>query len=202
MWKGHPIMGTYTIDQDNNISIHAGEPPVEAGEQFTSERDFAKLSTAWPSSRLVAIWNSFAGVAPFSDLKPVMKFETRNLAIERIYKAVTRLDKAAAPRPEATKAPALKRASAKPKKADKAPKATKLAGKVKARAKSAPAPRPGAVFDRAYKGKSYSLRAVEEGGERVYRLGIKKFDSLTAAAKDVTGYASISGPVFWGKSAK
>jgi len=74
--------------------------------------------------------------------------------------------------------------------------------KPKTRAKAVPAPRPGAVFGRDYKGKSYKLRAVEENGKLAFRLGSKKFDSLTAAAKDVTGYASISGPMFWGKSAK
>ena len=195
-------MAIYTIDQDNNISIHAGESPVDVGEQFTSEKDFARLATKWPSSRLVAIWNSFAGVAPFSDLKPVKKFEARSLAIERIYKAVSRLDKATAPKPDAKITPASQQASAKPKRARSTTQAAKPEGKVKARAKAAPAPRPGAVFEREYRGKSYSLRAVEEGGELVYRLGNKKFDSLTAAAKDVTGYASISGPAFWGKVTK
>lgn len=151
-----------------------------AGERFTSEKEFATLATKWPMSRLVAIWNSFAGVAPFSDLKPVKKFETRNLAIGRICKAATRLDKATAPNSAALK-PA---------------KATSKA------AKPAPAPRPGAVFEREYKGKSYSLRVADEDGGLVYRIGSKKYDSLTAAAKDVTGYASISGPAFWGKGAR
>jgi len=176
--------------------------PVDSGEQFRSEKDFARLATEWPSSRLVAIWNSFAGVAPFSDLKPVKKFEARSLAIERIYKAVSRLDKATAPKLDAKIAPAPQQASAKPKKAHKPPKAAKAEGKVKARAKSALAPRPGTVFEREYKGKNYSLRAVKGGGELVYRLGNKKFDSLTAAAKDVTGYDAISGPAFWRRTTK
>ena len=194
-------MAIYTIDQDNNISIHTGEAPIDAGEQFTSEKDFAKLATEWPSSRLAAIWNSFAGVPPFSDLRPVKKFETRSLAIERIYKAVTRLDKTTAPEPEATKAQTPKQASAKPKSAHTTSKGAKSEDEdqVKTRAKSASAPRPGAVFEREYKGKRYSLRVVEEGGELRYRLGSKKFASFTAAAKDVTGYTSISGPMFWGK---
>ena len=190
MAKGAIVMAIYTIDQDNNICIHAGEPPVDGGDQFSSEKEFAKLATEWPSARLVAIWNSFAGVAPFSDLKPVKKFETRKLAIERIYNAVTRLNEATAP-----SSAALKPAKA-------TPKAAKPEGKLKTHAKAALAARPGVVFEREYKGKSYSLRVADEDGGLVYRIGSKKYESLTAAAKDVTGYASISGPAFWGKSAK
>jgi hypothetical protein len=40
---------------------------------------------------LAEIWNSFAGVAPFDDLKPVNKFTNRDSGVARIWKAVTRL---------------------------------------------------------------------------------------------------------------
>jgi hypothetical protein len=33
----------------------------------------AQLTGEWPASRLVDVWNSFAGVAPFTELKPVKK---------------------------------------------------------------------------------------------------------------------------------
>ncbi len=39
-------------------------------------------------SRLIDTWNSFAGVAPFDDLKPVKKFTDRKAAVSRIWKAV------------------------------------------------------------------------------------------------------------------
>ena len=42
-------------------------------------------------SRLVDTWNSFAGVAPFDDLKPVKKFTNRKAAVARIWQAVARL---------------------------------------------------------------------------------------------------------------
>jgi Protein of unknown function (DUF3489) len=48
-------------------------------------------------SRLVETWNSFAGVAPFDDLKPVKKFMDRKAAVARIWKAIQRLSPDAAP---------------------------------------------------------------------------------------------------------
>jgi hypothetical protein len=45
----------------------------------------------YPISRLIDAWNSFAGVAPLDDLKPIKKFTNRKTAVARIWKAVTRL---------------------------------------------------------------------------------------------------------------
>jgi hypothetical protein len=73
----------------------------------------AKLSAAWPISRFVDVWNAFAGVVPFDDLKPVKKFTDRKTAVGRIWKAIQAL----------TPAPAQHAAPAAPKKA----KATKQA---------------------------------------------------------------------------
>jgi heme-binding NEAT domain protein len=43
--------------------------------------------------RFVTVWNSFAGVAGFgADLKPVKKFENRDKALARIWKALQRLN--------------------------------------------------------------------------------------------------------------
>jgi hypothetical protein len=76
---------------------------------------------------LVAVWNSFAGVAGFgADLKPVKKFTDRKSAVARIFKAVQKLDGAPDATPEATPAAAPA----------KAPKAAKGARKA---AKAAPA---------------------------------------------------------------
>src|ERR1035437_7867519 len=41
-----------------------------------------------PRNRPVEIWNSFAGVAPFTALKPVKKFTDRKVAVARIWEAV------------------------------------------------------------------------------------------------------------------
>lgn len=68
----------FTIDTDNNITAFV-ELPADAskGEAFSTEKELAKLAAAWPASRVVEVWNSFAGVAPFDDLKPVKKFTGR-----------------------------------------------------------------------------------------------------------------------------
>lgn len=71
-----------------------------------------------------------------------------------------------------------------------------MAAKKKA-AKRAPkptAPKAGTVIERTFKGKAYKLRITDDG----YAIGKKTFASLTAAAKHVTGYPSVSGPRFWG----
>jgi hypothetical protein len=85
-------MQTLTIDAENNITVHAGLPAgTDESQSFTSQKELAKITANWPASRLVETWNSFAGVAPFHDLKPVKKFTSRSAAIARIWKAVQRL---------------------------------------------------------------------------------------------------------------
>ena len=85
-------MSTFAIDSDNNITVLAG-PPASADESqsFSNAKELAKLTAEWPASRVVDTWNSFAGVAPFDDLKPVKKFTSRKAAIGRIWQAVQRL---------------------------------------------------------------------------------------------------------------
>src|SRR5262249_9312609 len=83
---------TFTIDSENNIAAHAAVPTnMESAQAFASARELAKLAAEWPGSRLVDIWNSFAGVAPFDELKPVKKFTSRSAAVARIWAAVQRL---------------------------------------------------------------------------------------------------------------
>jgi hypothetical protein len=91
-------MTTFVIDTDNNITAHA-EAPVSANETtaFASQKELAKRTAEWPATRLVEVWNSFAGAVPFDDLKPVRKFTDRKSAIARIWAALQRLAPAAAP---------------------------------------------------------------------------------------------------------
>src|SRR5258707_1202868 len=85
-------METFTIDSENNIAAHAAVPAnLDNQQAFATEKELAKLSAEWPGSRLVDIWNSFAGVAPFTELKPVKKFTNRKAAVARIWAAVQRL---------------------------------------------------------------------------------------------------------------
>jgi hypothetical protein len=91
-------MATFTIDSENNITAHSGLPAgVDESQSFSSAKQLAKLTAAWPISRLVETWNSFASVAPFDDLKPVKKFTDRKAAVARIWKAVQRLSPDGAP---------------------------------------------------------------------------------------------------------
>jgi Protein of unknown function (DUF3489) len=85
-------MATFTIDSENNIVAHTGLP-TGAGESqsFSTAKELAKLTAEWPASRLLDTWNSFAGVAPFDNLKPVKKFTNRKIAATRIWEAIQRL---------------------------------------------------------------------------------------------------------------
>jgi hypothetical protein len=85
-------MSIFTIDGENNITAHVGLPAgVDASQLFSSAKELAKLTVEWPASRLVDTWNSFAGVAPFDELKPVKKFTSRKAAVTRIWQAIARL---------------------------------------------------------------------------------------------------------------
>ena len=89
-------MTTFTIDPDNDITVFAHPQEAEAaasGQSFASQHALGALTASWPMDRFVTVWNSFAGVAGFgADLKPVKKFQNRNIAVGRIWKALQRLD--------------------------------------------------------------------------------------------------------------
>jgi hypothetical protein len=111
-------MTTFTIDSEYNITALAGSPTgADESQSFRNQKELANLTAEWPFSRLVDTWNSFAGVAPFDDLKPVKKFTNRSVAVARIYRAVERLSPSVS-QPTADPAPAKatsKKAPAKPK---------------------------------------------------------------------------------------
>jgi len=102
-------MTTFSIDSDNTITAFAALEEARANGAsdavFTSEKELAKLTALWPISRYAALWNNFAGVVPFADLKPVKKFANRTAAVARIWKAIQAL----------TPAPAKQTAEAAPK---------------------------------------------------------------------------------------
>jgi hypothetical protein len=86
-------MNTFTIDANNNITAFASLEEARAAkinnaEYFGSAQELAKLFGSWPSKRPAEIWNSFAGVAPFTSLTAVKKFTNRKVAVERIWKAI------------------------------------------------------------------------------------------------------------------
>ena len=89
-------MTTFTIDENNNITAFGSKEEAAGNDAtaaiFTSQKELAKLAADWPFGRLIEIWNSFAGVAPFGELKPVKKFTDRKSAVTRIWQAIQRLD--------------------------------------------------------------------------------------------------------------
>ena len=114
---------TFTIDNENNITAHG--TPAEAAtatttpfDSFSSQQEFAELAQAWPTERLVAIWNSLPGVTP------AKKFKDPKTAISRIWKRIQSLGEPAQPKADAP-APVA------------APQNPKAAGKAKGIARSA-----------------------------------------------------------------
>jgi hypothetical protein len=91
-------MTTFAIDNDCTITAYLAEEPIPDGHaRFSSEKELSKLAANWPAERLVEIWNGFAGVPPFGDLKPVKKFTDRKTAVARIWRAVQALTPTAMP---------------------------------------------------------------------------------------------------------
>lgn len=56
-----------TIDEQNSITAFATQEGAAAAtpfDTFSSQKELAELAEAWPTERLVAVWNSLPGVAP------------------------------------------------------------------------------------------------------------------------------------------
>jgi hypothetical protein len=97
-------MKYFTIDADNNITIHASAQEAEAvpnTERFSTSAGLAKLAEKWPAARLVEIWNSLPGATQ------VKKFTDRKTAATRIWKAIQSLGETQPnnPEPESADAP-------------------------------------------------------------------------------------------------
>src|SRR5437868_15321699 len=133
----------FTIDNDNDIRVHETDAQAEEAAKAAagtivvrSGQELNKAAAEWPGSHLVDLWNSFAGVAPFTDCKPVKKFENRDKAVARIWTTIQRLGNAIEPEPVKDAKPL---AEAKP------AAETKKAGKPKAAKSAKPTPKPKAA---------------------------------------------------------
>src|ERR1035437_10629690 len=56
-------MKTFTIDNENNISVFATQEEAAAAtatpfDSFASQQELADLAAHWPAERLLAVWNS------------------------------------------------------------------------------------------------------------------------------------------------
>ena len=164
-------MTTITIDTDNNITAFAAlEDALNHGigstkGAFSSEKELTKLSADWPIARFAKVWNGFAGVVPFGDLKPVKKFTDRKTAASRIWKAIQAL----------TPAPAQHAAPVAPKKT----KATKEAN-----------PKDGARPPREFSKKAIVIELLK----RAEGATLKEIMAATAWQKhSVRGFISTLG---------
>jgi hypothetical protein len=104
-----PIMTTFTIDEQNNITAFASAEEAAATtttpfDTFASEQELAELAAAWPAERLMAIWNSLPGVTPVKGVK-----NTKG-AVSRIWARIQGLGEAATPEAEPAKPKANRKA--------------------------------------------------------------------------------------------
>lgn len=79
------------------------------------------------------------------------------------------------------------------KKKKKAPAEKKPKAERRARVSGGPRPAAGTKMTRTYDGKDHVVETTAEG----YRYDGQDYKSLTAVAKKITGYPSISGPAFF-----
>ena len=129
-------MKSFTIENEtNNITSRAAKQDaelVEGTECFASEAGLASLAAAWPTARLIEIWNSLPGVIA------VTKFKDRKTAVARIWKAIQSLDNAPAAAPKAAQAAhaAPAEVTAQARRAKKAPKVATKATATRAGSKT------------------------------------------------------------------
>src|ERR1019366_2432514 len=105
----HTKMKHFTIDTENNITIHASRKAARdtGAGVFSTEVQLADLIGP-DNKRLLEIWSSLPGV------KPVTKFENRKKATERIWRAIQSLGGPAGAEPAPAPEAAAKIAAAEP----------------------------------------------------------------------------------------
>jgi hypothetical protein len=89
-------MPTYSIDRENGLAVHPDKDAAvreagAGGTAFATEEQLSEATALWPASRLVDVWNGFAGAPPFAELKEVKRFTDRKSAVTSIWNAAQRL---------------------------------------------------------------------------------------------------------------
>ena len=66
-------MKVYTVEKETNrIALHGCAQEarrIQNAECFRDEAEFEEIASGWTTARLIAIWNSLAGVTPVSRFK-------------------------------------------------------------------------------------------------------------------------------------
>ena len=98
-------MTTFTINHQNEIVAFATAEEAAATtatpfDSFTSQQEWGELAAAWPKERLVAIWNSLAGV------RPVKRFPNHTIAAGQVWARIQGLGQSAELKAEPRKAKA------------------------------------------------------------------------------------------------
>ena len=102
-------MKQFSITQENAVGVlRDGEASAPESAVFHSEQELETVSSHWPASRLVDIWNGLPGVAA------VRKFKDRRTAVSRIWNRIQSLEPAEIPQPVAAGEPEEAAASAEP----------------------------------------------------------------------------------------
>jgi uncharacterized protein DUF3489 len=82
-------MRIFTIDAGNTIAVSTSaeqRSSTSGAARFTNQKQLVALAAHWPSGRLVEIWNNLPGV------RKTAKFTDRQTGVQRIWKAIQRLE--------------------------------------------------------------------------------------------------------------
>ena len=129
-------MTTFTINEENNITAHPTPDHAEAAigggaQPFISQKQLAELAATWPAERLVAIWNTLAGVTP------VETFKSSKVAASRIWQRIQSLGDGSKPAAKSARPKAAKKAKGRAQAAKGIPSKSKATKKATS-AKNAP----------------------------------------------------------------
>ena len=93
--EGEPHhMQRFLITSENQmVTINSTAETPERGTAFDSEQQLAEVTSDWPASRLVEIWNALPGVTA------IRKFKDRATALSRIWKQAQSLPPFVEPAP-------------------------------------------------------------------------------------------------------
>ena len=113
-------MSTFTIDNDNHITAYTSAEQASQSDKpgvihFDSPATLSKVSTDWPMSRFVEIWNGIAGQTPLKKVQDLKK------AIARVWSAIQPLASDLQPREAVAAQPEPQRKAVQPPKQAKEP---------------------------------------------------------------------------------